>query len=54
MWLKGVRVCSATTTKPGEADEAGAGWINTKAIARGLNQTLQEVEEEGGLKTALR
>ena len=34
---------------------AGAGWINVKAIARGLNQPINEVEEEwGGLKAALR
>ena len=41
--------------QPGEAEEAGAGWINVKAIARGLNQPINEVEEEwGGLKAALR
>ena len=32
----------------------GAGWINLKAIARGLSQTSKEVEDEWGqLRTAL-
>ena len=55
VWLKGTRICSATTTKPGEAQEAGAGWINTKAVARGLGRPESEVDEEWGtLRAALR
>ena len=55
VWYKGTRVCSATTTKPPEAQEAGAGWMNIKAIARGLGQPEGEVDGEWGtLKAALR
>ena len=43
MWLKGVRACSATTTKPGEAEEAGAGWINAKAIAGGSAKLFRKL-----------
>ena len=39
VWLRGTRICSATTAKPAYAQEAGAGWINLKAIASGLMQT---------------
>ena len=55
VWFKGTRVCSATTTKPGEAQEAWAGWINIKAIARGLAQPESDVDAEWGtLRAALR
>ncbi|CAE7939467.1 unnamed protein product [Symbiodinium sp. KB8] len=53
VWFKGTRVCSATTTKPAEAQEAGAGWINIKAIARGLGQPENEVDGEWGTLRAI-
>ena len=34
VWLRGVRVCSATTTQPGEAEEAGAGYCCKKSLQR--------------------
>ena len=55
VWRRGTRICSATTGKPSEAEDAGAGWISLKAIGRGLSQTSKEVEDEWGqLRTALR
>ncbi|CAE7939703.1 unnamed protein product, partial [Symbiodinium necroappetens] len=46
VWFKGTRVCSATTTKPAQPQEAG--WINVKAIARGLGGMWSLSRDGGG------
>ena len=34
-WIGGVKVCSATASRPGGADEVGPGWVDVTAIAKG-------------------
>ncbi|CAE7444647.1 for [Symbiodinium natans] len=45
VWYRGVRISSAATQAPRGADFAGPGWVDTKAMAEGLDQEHQAIQE---------
>ena len=52
VWYNRYKVASATAEKPAGAETAGAGWMDTRLLAKAMAKQLREVEEKWGPRKA--